>query len=78
MRFASGRCSRYAPNVTAANGPMTDTATDEVSRSAPLPTTQAVAWLLHVCRLRAGRVTPQSLRKILKTFGCAGVPSLGQ
>jgi hypothetical protein len=78
MRSVSGRCSRYAPNVTAASGPMTDMATAEVSRSAPLPRTQAVAWLLHVCQLRAGRVTPQSSRKSLKTFACAGVPSVGQ
>jgi hypothetical protein len=48
------------------------------SRSASLPRTQAVAWRLHVCRLRAGRVTPQSSCTSLKTFGCAGVPSLGQ
>jgi hypothetical protein len=50
----------------------------EASRSAPLPRTQAVAWRLHVCRLRAGCVPFQSSCKSLKTFACAGVPSVGQ
>ena len=64
-------------------GPMqvirsTRTEGPEASRSAPLPRTQAVARRLHVCRLRAGHVTPQSLRNSLKTFACAGVPSVGQ